>query len=171
MQIFFLDTNPVIAARMLYQLDKRRAQKQVIEGIQLLNNCCITLGILKFPRPKTITKRYYIKRNFPKVFEQWLLKSKGNLHWFELFLLELDRLLGYTKAVTPSKGEDYYNNLLCATEEYIGLYLTENSLTPFPNYAKSTAKGLDFTNIKPTTLAYKMYLEKQLNLCIYQKSI
>lgn len=165
MQIFFLDTNPVVSARMLYLLDKRRAQKQVLEGIQLLNNCCITLGILTEPRPKTKDGKYYAQRNFPKVFQEWLLMSTENLDWFRLFLLELDRLLGYTRSVSPFKDDNnqFYDNLLCADEEYIGSYIIQIKLTPFPNYAKSTAKRLDFTQIKPTTLAYKMYLEKQLS--------
>ena len=157
MQIFFTHHDPRKAAQYLFLKDKRRAQKQLLEGIQLLNNCCLELDILKEPRPKTKAGIFYAGRNFPKIFQQWLLRCQGNLFWFELFLRELDCLLGEPASVWPI---DKYNNI----ESCYAIMdrIPPGHRTGFPNYAKSTAKNLDFTQIKPTTLAYQMYLREQL---------
>jgi hypothetical protein len=159
MQIFFLHNNPEHAAKMLCHLDKRRAQKQLLEGIQLLNNCCISLGILTEPRPKTKDGRYYMQRNFPKVFQEWLLTSASNLEWFCIFLENISWRLQYPRSHFPIEGSAY-NNLYCRFEIYERIPFSKR--TPFPNYAKSKAKNLDFTNIKSTVNAYRHYLQAQL---------
>lgn len=157
MQIFFLHKNPEKAARMLYYLDKKRAMKQLLEGVQLLNNCCITLKIER--RPITIAGSYYAKRNFPKIFENWLLESKENMFWFYLFLSRLSFLCGETKIIYPI-GLDEISNLECCSVIYSKI--PSLKLTSFPNYAKSKAKGLDFTHLEDTVEAYNKYLAIQL---------
>ena len=155
MQIFFLSDNPNDSADLLFKYDKNRANKQLLEGVQLLNNCCLSLGVVD--RPKTINGNYYKKRNFPKVFQEWLIAGDGNLMWFYIFLDRLAVNLNNPKSAYPMAE---YNNLACVTKL---MAKVPNQETPFPNYAKSVVKGLDFTNIKPTTHAYNLYLFAQLN--------
>lgn len=168
MQIFFTHNCPRRSAIYLYRLDRRRANKQLLEAMQLFNNFCISKNLQQY-RPVTVKGKRYEKRNFPLIFEQWLGESWSNIYWLYEFMSKLEDLFikenkRYPKTTVPSLHKDNLKNIdkLLFDIPFYNSIFPQRSLTPFPNYAKSKSKGLDFTDTKNTLVAYRNYLTAQL---------
>lgn len=84
MNVFVMDSNPKIAARLLWELDKVRARKQVVEMCQMLA-CLTNLNIPKkdgsfYKKPKSIY-------NHPATI--WLRSDLKHITWCIDYLEEL----------------------------------------------------------------------------------
>jgi len=91
MNIFVLDEDPVLAARMLCDV---HCNKMVLESAQMLANCfpLEQLESLDCPRTKTGGVRKYAHYNHPS--SKWVRESRSNMQWLldHAFEIENERL-------------------------------------------------------------------------------
>lgn len=156
MQIWFLDPSPIKSAEILYKKSPQRARKFVIEFMQAVAMLCekhdLPLPIKKDGTPYK-TK---LASRFPKPLMEWLDINWRSLAWCCDMVLHLSFLTGST---IYAQNWCYTKPLI---EKIVKLKGDNVKFTPLPNYAKSKAKGLDFTHIKDTCKAYNLYLDAQL---------
>lgn len=153
MQIYFLHKNPIKSAEILCKKSPIRARKMVIEFMQAVAYLCEKYDL---ELPKTKTGEYYktkLASKFPKPLINWLEESDKNYSWV------IDNVFAIKKLMNMSNSVLSYHNYICV----LGLFdkLPDKKQTPFPNYAKNKAKGLDYTHL-PTIEAYNKYLNIQI---------
>jgi hypothetical protein len=148
MNIFFLDPSPIKSAEILMAKSPKRARKFVIEFVQACAVLCERYGL---PLPRKIDGTPYktaLAKRFPKPLMEWLGESRNNMYWCH----------GMAMAIG---GKTIMDNEQLIRELCSSLHW-EAGNTPFPNYACSKAKGLDFRHIRDVHTAYKRYLQAQL---------
>jgi len=91
MNIFVLDENPIVAARMLCDV---HCNKMILESAQMLANCFTPeqLESVDCPRTKTGSVRKYAHYNHPS--SKWVRESRSNMKWLldHAFEIENERL-------------------------------------------------------------------------------
>ena len=151
MQIFVTDKCPTKSALRLWN-SPNRARKMITEYQQILA-CCqhefngkVTIKKVDgtpFKTPKS-------RMNHPVII--WARKSKNNMKWVAETLESL--YLSY-------EGNGFVNvedNIDILNEELLFVDMTTDN---FCNFAKSSDKGLDFTNLDDTIEAYDKFLKAQ----------
>lgn len=154
MQIWFLNTDPVKSAEILYTKSPKRARKFVIEFMQAVAVLCERHGL---PLPIKLDGTPYktkLASRFPKPLMEWLGLDSDCFDW-------VYRMAYWISWITRTYQIMSFDNMSRCEELLITLPHTTD-IKPFPNYAKSEAKSLDFSHIPDTIQAYNMYLEAQL---------
>jgi hypothetical protein len=155
MQIWFLDPSPVKSAEILYEKSPVRARKYVVEFMQATAYLCEQHKLLLPIKKDGIRYKTKLASRFPKPLMEWLNTKIQHYKWaynMAYHICVLDK--------KPSNVLTPYNQDRCHA---LSLKLPINTLRPSPpaNYAKSKAKGLDFTHL-PVHQAYNLYLDVQL---------
>ena len=157
MNIFATHRNPIKAANWLWDLDKVRGRKMIVESAQLLSYWAWKCN------PKLAEKEYsngniykYVKGYVNGRFVSWLAESMENVVWLYRYGVELIRLYG-----KPHKSNKVY---VALAEEFISFDLVDQ-LTPFVYYAQAKSKP-EFSvyekDCKNVHKAYRKYLFNQV---------
>lgn len=88
MNIFFLDSDPIVAARMLADVhcgSKSKGGKMIVESTQMLCNCYDDLSVLPKTQNGTIRKYGYTHHPCSK----WVKASKENFYWLLTHVQEM----------------------------------------------------------------------------------
>lgn len=152
MNIFVLDRDPVVAAKLLYEYGPMRANKMIIESIQMLSTA------IRFHKPYTDLKVWHTAYvNHPCT--RWARQTRENYDWLLLHLVGL--MTNYKERY----NKDHPSGTRILPELYKGLEcIPYGELTPFVNCAKNEIKGLDFSHINNVHIAYNYYLSEQIHL-------
>jgi hypothetical protein len=156
MQIFVLDYNPIASAHKLQELSPKRANKQIVEAMQLFANLAYHHNTT-IPQTKNGTD--YKQSHLYHPILDHLKHSDYTVQWLFQMICELkDRYYPKHASLSPY-------NIACIFEL---LNRCDNSRPYLLNFAKSQSKKnkegqpLDFTNL-PITEAYELYIKEQTN--------
>jgi Pyrimidine dimer DNA glycosylase len=140
MNIFAVSTDPATCARAL---DNRRLVKMVLETGQLLSVGRAAHGLSSPYKPT--------HANHPVAI--WVRANRANLNWTFALLKALAAEFEFRF------GKEHKTWL--AFRHFGPDHVPEAGArrTPFQNSARNLAIGLDFSDIKPTTKAYRAYLK------------
>lgn len=154
MNIWFLSELPEESAEILMSKSPRRANKYLIEFLQATAYLC-KKHCLPLPLKKDGTEfKTALASRFPKPLLKWLEESKYNYSWAFFMAIAIDKKERIFNSLDDEGNYWKAFDLLSS--------LPKRLQTPFINYAKSKAKGLDFTHVKDTCDAYNQYLNAQL---------
>lgn len=154
MNIFITSNCPVESAQYL---DTKRVIKMILETAQILS----TSIIKTFPELIEIKDKEYFYKG-QKIYRpynpnmevcKWARLSQENYTWVLIHFEELINQYNIRRGKVHKSSE-----LLPIFTEFLFKFKS-SKLTPFINYTKNQAQGVDFTQVYPTTLAYKMYLD------------
>ena len=140
MNIFAFDPDPWTCALWL---DDIRKNKMILETAQLLSSAAFLLD------PKA-TRDVYKPTHVGHPCTKWTLLSKPNYDW----------LVEYMSCLFKQQGGLHKSALLIPTFKSLSssLPFPLDKQTPFANCARNKDKGLDFTHIKDTHQAYRLYM-------------
>ena len=159
MNIFATHKDPVKAANWLWELDKVRGRKMIVESAQLLSYWVWRdyPKMAELGYKKGFVYKYH-KGYVNSMFTIWLSKSTANVSWLYRYGIELLRLYG-----KPHKSEKIYwyvRGFLLFTYSY-----TDN-ITPFVHYARAKSKpelSIYPKDIPNVHKAYRKYLYNQVH--------
>jgi hypothetical protein len=145
MNIFVTDKCPIKCARFL---DSKRVVKMVLESTQML---CTALNELAGDK---VTAYKSTHKNHPCSI--WARQSYKNWLW----------LYGHALALSTEYYNRYGRDHACnrilirlpATALSLFTKFLSTELTPFANCARNKEKGMDYTDIENTYLAYQLYM-------------
>lgn len=141
MNIFFSDSDPVIAAQ---NLDDKRVVKMILESAQML--CCA----LHLNQASHLAKYKLTHSNHPS--NLWARATDANYDWllqhFKALCDEYTHRYGKIHATANMYSD------LCAGKAFV----PRGPLTPFANCATRSDLGIDCKHISDTVTAYKFYL-------------
>lgn len=145
MNIFAFNKRPFKSALWL---DDVRKNKMILETAQMLSTAIHHLD------PHGKWPVYNVTHpNHP--CNVWARASEGNFIWLFNYLCALDK----QKPKHKSAG------LIPVFAEFLGSYsFAHSKQTPFANCARRADIGVDFTHVKPTTKAYRQYINKRWEL-------
>lgn len=153
MNIFVLDEDPLESGRILLRVSPARARKQVLEFLQAaaviaeeIENTGTPVGLIYTVAGKPYKTQ--LAKRFPKPLMKWLKVGK-NFRWAWYMCV-------FCAGNKRSSLDLNYPHL-----KRVLNYLEAHDEIQFVNYAKSGAKGQDFTHIENVTEAYQKYLEAQ----------
>lgn len=161
MNIFVTSDCPQLSAQYL---DNRRVIKMILESAQMLSNAVIARQLIsKYTFSSIVTKKpklaYYsgmvrlpAQTHVKHPCSVWVMQSRSNYLWL------LEHFNALCAEYTVRFGKVHAYQKLYKTYKEFSLYMSDRGLTPFANCARNLPLGVDFTHIKDTTKAYKMYL-------------
>lgn len=129
-------------------LDDKRANKMVVESLQLLST---TVNELEGGHYEGIYKNF--NPNHP--CRLWVGQSKGNFAWLLWYTIGL--LATRVPIANHIKAKTVLGNL-CKWYQEKGDKLPDLGLQPFVNCAANSEKGVSFKDEPDTVLAYRKYL-------------
>lgn len=140
MNIFAFDPDPWTSALWL---DDIRKNKMILETAQLLSSA---MSILYPEHGMPVYRITHLGHPCTR----WSYASRGNFNW----------LVWYLEALGKQRGKPHKSlTLLPYFQSYAkDGYFTTNSGTPFVNCARNNSRGLDFTSVSDTHLAYRLYI-------------
>ena len=158
MQIFILDENPQVSAQILQELSPKRANKQIVEGMQLFASLAHHYNT-QIPLTKN-NKLYKLSHQHHPITKH-LINSRYATNWLFQNLLKLKEYYPNHKSLSP-------HNIATAlqvldkppdnpkTRHNLNLAKSKTKLDP------KTSLPLDFTHL-PITKAYELYIKAQTN--------
>lgn len=151
MNIFATSHCPIESAKFL---DDKRCNKMVLETAQLLSTALRVRGYAG----SDVYKIAHL--NHPS--NKWARTTRGNFLW----------LLEHFKALfaehTRRTGKIHKSSLLLSAFESNIHLIPEGDLMPFSNNARNLDKGVDYTHIEDTTVAYQLYLNDRWDADVRQ---
>lgn len=144
MNIFASFSCPVASARYL---DNRRVVKMILESAQMLSVAINVHG----------GSGFYKDAHFKHPCTIWTRESRENYEWLYEHMIALIKEYKYR----------YDKNHHCI--QYVNIIeknrhiLPSKGLTKFANCARAIDKGIDFSHITDTHLAYRLYLHTKWN--------
>ena len=145
MNIFVLSHNRTLAAAWL---DDKRANKMVVESLQLLST---TVNELEGGHYEGVYKSF--NPNHP--CRLWVGQAKGNFVWLLTYTLRL------LSTRVPPQNHEKAKAVLVKLYKWYGENhgkLPNLELQPFVNCAANSEKGVSFKDEPDTVLAYQKYL-------------
>lgn len=143
MNIFAFDAAPDKSAQWL---DDIRQNKMILETAQLLSTAIHQLT-------DKVPTGIYRPTHKHHPCTVWVTKSRGNFKW----------TVDYLKALGQIRNPNHKSlSLLSSFEDYLdsGDFTAEDQ-TPFANCARNLDQLLDFTYIKDTHEAYRLYISER----------
>jgi len=140
MNLFAFDPDPWTSALWL---DDIRKSKMILEAAQMLSTA------VRFNDPFTtlpVYKAAYVSHPCTK----WVRASRENFGW----------CLAWMKALGEQKGGRHKSlDLVGSFEDYYhqGKF-RQDQQTPFANCARNLERGVDFSKVEDTCLAYRLYM-------------
>ena len=148
MQLFIVSKDP---AKCAAYLDDRRANKIILESAQMLSDAVRSNCLDELPN--------LYRKCMPKhPCSLWVAKSRENFEW----TVEYWRHLNIEKYKRTTR---WHSNWLKFKQGSIFLdyanKIPSRGLTTPANCARNMKYGLDFSKVKPVTLAYRLYLKER----------